>query len=115
MRGPRVAVDDEARRVHHAACRMHEPVADRRDALGVTGSAGAAGVVHVAGKRDEAGMRCRLVERLAVAAVADDAIFCSEGVCRIEASAACFVAVGAGILRHFRDVCFVARARRQDE
>ena len=101
--------------MHHATRRMHKPFADRRDAVGVACATGLAGVVHVAGKRNEARMRSVLVERLGVAAVADGTVVRREGMRRTEACAMCLMAADASVLRRRRDVRILARARCQDE
>ena len=67
MFGTGMAVDDRARRVHHAARRVHEAGGDGRDAIGVAVTADLLRVVEIPRECDQARVRRRFIRLRVVA------------------------------------------------
>ena len=77
-------VERTARNVNHAVSGVHQVVSDTVHPVGVTGAAGASGVVEIAGKRDHTLVCCLFDKRPAVTGVTCSAMVRGEGVYRIE-------------------------------
>lgn len=97
MFGPRVAVDNEARRAHHASSCVHEALRDGGDALRVARAAGALGILEVARECNEARMSQVFCCRTAVTAMTGRAGACRESMALYKPCLLYLVAGNAGI------------------